>query len=298
MRPVARPMLLMVAVLALAAASCTGSDDGPTVGSSPSPTITLADCPVTPAETPSEWPLQLPRSLVASEYVVNGNAFLVRGITNDPERLLVEVTEETLADFETGEPDGGANDVVVVFQSSNATGSLFLSDPDENDCWDVDLEIDFLTAPEPSEFVQGGGAGSSDVGADDNAGAGDDADVGSSGDLDTDGGGGSVDDGGSGLAESPGVASVTTARGTFPLLVESCNLQPLAITATAAEGDLVISQADGGEATLTWTYTDGVVISDTTAKPIVSSSDTALIVGDGQNDEGPETVIVDINCDG
>jgi hypothetical protein len=291
---------MVVAVLALAAASCTGSDDGPTVGSSPSPTITLADCPVTPAQVPSEWPLLLPRSLVVSEYAVNGNAFLARGITNDPERLLVEVTEETLADFVTGEPDGGANDVVVVFESSNATGSLFMSDPDENDCWDVDLEIDFLTTPEPSEFVQSGGGAAADNG--DVAGVDPDGATGGDGEGNVEGNGGAnpgdaggVDDGGSGLAEASGDASITTARGTFPLLVESCQFQPLAITATAAEGDLIISQV-GAETSLTWTYADGVVISDTAAKPIVSTG-TALIVGDGQNNEGPETVIVDISCD-
>lgn len=267
--------MMVAAVLAVVASGCIGSGDDPTVGSSPSPTIILADCPVEPAEPPTDWPLALPSALLVSDYVVNGNAFLARGITNDPERLLIEVTEETLADFTSSEPDGGANDVVIVFESPNATGSLFMNDPDENDCWDVDLEIDFLTEPEPSEFVQSDG--------DDAGGIGDGAED---------------PNGGSGLAEPSGSANITTARGTFPLLVETCQLQPMGITATAAEGDLVITQSASGETLLTWTYTDGVTISDGAANPVVSSSDTALVVGNGQNADGPETVIVDVTCDG
>ncbi len=260
--------------LTLILAGCTGGDDEvPLVGSSLPPTTVLADCPAVIAEPPSEWPLALPPSLVVTEYVVDENSFLVRGVSNDAETLLVQSTEETLAEFTVAEPEGGANDVVVVFESDVSTGSFFMTDEDGDDCWDVDFEVEFFGEPEPAGFIPTTEEGETE-------------DESASG----------VPSEGSGLVPSSGSGSVTSARGSFPIFVSDCQVEPIVITGSSNEGELSIIEGPSGDLALTWTYTDGVVIEDLSARAVLSSGNTVLVVGDGQNAEGPETVIADVNC--
>lgn len=261
-----------VVALLLLAAGCTEPEsegsDGPAVGSSVAPTIVLPDCPVDVAEEPSDWPLALPGVMVVSDYTVDDDLFRAEGVANDGETLLVQTMEETLQDYEVSEPDGGATDVVLAFQSETASGTMFMNDDDGDDCWDVEIEVGFFSGPELADFVENDD-GTTETTTQSEA---------------------------SGLVESAGVGSVTTAQGAFNLFISQCQVEPVAIEASAPEGELTVVEVEGGDTSLVWTYTDGDTIQDATSKLIVSSADAALIVADGENSEGPETVIVDVTC--
>ena len=74
------------------------------------------------------------------------------------------------------------------------------------------------------------------------------------------------------------------------------NIPP--IEATAEEGTLSITGADDGSVALRWTYDDGVVVEDSAANTSIASESSALIIGNGSNDEGPETILAAIDCFG
>ncbi len=256
------------------ASGCTDSGpDGPSVVSSVAPVIETVNCPVESAVAPTDWPLALPASLVVTDFIVNGNTYIARGVSNDGELLLNATLEETLADFESSEPDGGASDVIVTFESASADGSLSMVDEDGDDCWDVDLTISFLGDPEPGQLVPT------------DSGAGSDGVAGSESDRDR------------AVGTSVGTAAATTARGTFQLSVVACQLTPVLVEAVAAEGELRLEEDSSGRVAITWTYADGTVVNDDDAKAVISSATTGLIVGDGEGIEGPETVIADVACD-
>ncbi|MEM9562770.1 MAG: hypothetical protein AAGA93_09150 [Actinomycetota bacterium] len=236
----------------------------------PRPTTTLADCPAEPAPAPAEWPLVLPDQVVVTAYDIDGNTFTATGITNDVERVLVASMEDTLGAYDVDEPDGGASDVVVGFRSAVADGVVVLSDEDDDSCWDAVYELTFATEPDPDDLQP------TDPDADELAGP--------------------DPDEASGLVEPVGGGTITTARGAFPLTITACALDPVAVEATAENGTLAISGDPSGAVVLTWTYDDGVVVSDDAARAVVASPTSALFIGDGTTAEGPESILAEVDC--
>lgn len=285
----------MFVLAGVIAAACSGSDEdgaadpGRQVGLGPAPTVVVVDCPAELADTPEAWPVLLPEALAVTDFVVDETSFLARGITNDPELVLVDTTDISFVGFSSGEPEGGANDLVVIYESETATGTLFLEDDDEDGCWNAELEVDFFEAPNSSDLILDDGSGLTATSELADA-ADDPADSGA--DVDADGGDGSE------LVDPEGVGTVTTAQGTFGLNVSTCQLAPLSIIGSADEGELEISPGDDENLDVVWVYADGVEVRDEQANPVALSSNSVLVVADGENDEGPETVIADIVCNG
>ncbi len=260
--------VLLVVILVLVLPVLRADEN--TSGTVPRPTTTLADCPAEPAPAPVEWPLVLPDRVVVTAYDIDGNTFTATGITNDVERVLVASMEDTLGDYEVDEPDGGASDVVVGFRSAVAEGVVVLSDDDDDSCWDATYELTFASEPDPDDLQP------TDPDADELAGP--------------------DPDEGSGLVEPVGGGTVTTARGAFPLTITTCQLDPVAVEATAENGTLAIAGDPSGAVVLEWSYDDGVVVSDDSARAVVASPTSALFIGDGTNDDGPETILAEVDC--
>lgn len=264
-------VVVLLLVLVPAFGQDDGDDDEETNGTVPRPTTTLADCPAEPADPPEQWPLLAPDVVVITSYEVTGNDYVATGVTNDQERALVGSMEETLEGYTFDEPTGDVDEVVVEFRSLDAEGSVVLSDEDDDACWDVVYEIRFDGEPDASQLQ--------DVASDDTV------------EVDP------VDpDADSGLLDPVGGGTVTTARGSFPLTATVCELDPIAIEASTEVGDLVVTRTGSGPVSLQFSYDDGVVVSDDDANASVSSSTNALIIGNGSNDEGPETILVEIDC--
>lgn len=267
---VAVVLALVILVPLLSGGDGDGED---TSGTVPRPTTTLADCPAEAAEPPERWPLLLPTEVVITSFEASGNTYVATGITNDAERTLVRSMEETLSGFDFDEPEGEASDVIVDFASVDAEGSVIISDEDADACWDAVYTISFDGEPDASQLQAIGPpeeVASVEV----------DPEV------------------ASGLVDQVGGGSATTARGTFPLTATVCDLDPIAVEATSEEGTLAITGSTGGPVSLRWTYNDGVVVSDDAATTSIASATTALIIGNGSNDAGPETILAAIDCFG
>ena len=320
-------LLLLVVVIS----SCSGGNDRtatPTTTSAPSgdvdadgsftaitgvvsapTTIALPDCGGVAVAVPADWPIAVTDVIVATAASRDGDLFLVRGITNQPELALTATMENAFPGFDVGEPTGGDNDISVNFTAINGTGDLRMSDNDTDGCWDVELAGLFEPGAVPPLSEATGNP------ADDGRST-EETDQPDDGSVAPEAPENSAD--GSENAGVPAVAStvappevidpldeinavgtgeIVTGRSTYQIQVTRCSVEPLRIEAVAVGGTLSI-EGDPGRVTATWTYDDGEVISSNEANVFGLNARGGSIIADGQNAEGPETIFVTFLCNG
>lgn len=288
LRP-ARSVLAVVALVALVSA-CTGDSDieGDVAqpGEAPTPTP-LPDCPADTVTGPDDWPFSVSEAISPTEFVADGTHYELHGITNDVETTLVDSMEEAFPGFDVGEPAGSATVVQVEFTADIGTALLRLDNEDEDDCWDVEIVADYNSSPDPLDDPIGGGESTDETGADDPVGP----DVTPTQPTET-------------PQEDPledlvtvGSGQITTFRGNFALGVTVCDLANRTVEAESTEGVLTVGPGDE-ETTVSvrWTYDDDVVISDDDAMILHLDDGSATFVAKGENDDGPEDLIVELTC--
>lgn len=299
--------LAVVLVFGLLVAACSGGarpafddeqstdDDSfqPQIGDAPTPTP-LPDCPADVVDRDTTWPYTVDPAVAPTEYLIDDLQYVVRGITNDPEAVLVNTMEGAFPGYEVGEPEGETTDILVDFTSDLGTASLFMADDDGDNCWDVELTADYIATPSAAADpggATGDGTGDDDTGADDAIDVGDPEND----DEAADGTNDQVDP--LDQVESVGVGEIITARGTFQLAVTTCGFDPVGIEAIAENGELFVEPGEEeGSVAVTWTYDDGVVITDAAGRILQLGDATGTFVADGVNEEGPETLLIELTC--
>jgi hypothetical protein len=242
------------------------ADEGPSISLGSAPTTTLPSCPADAVEVPDDWPFAASAAVSPTATSVADLGYTVTGITNDPERVLVDSIEQTFAGFTSEEPTGDASSVHVAFASTGGEAALDMRDDDGDGCWDVVLSATYPDVPPPA-------ADESQESATTVADAGDDL----------------------AALTAVGQGQVVTARGTYQLTVTRCDAEPLAIAASAPEGELSI-EGDGDAVRVEWVYADGVEISDDEALVMGFDQTSGTFVADGDGPNGEETVIAEFVC--
>ncbi|MFK8023544.1 MAG: hypothetical protein AB8G26_06235 [Ilumatobacter sp.] len=303
-------------VLALAVGACTGGSDSeaepqPDISSTTPDTlgefdavdeVRTLDCSTDALAEVPDWPFDLVGLFRPVTAVVDDLEYRATGVTSDAEALLVTALDDTFADFEASEPTGGANDIAVEFTDASAADTLKMADEDGDGCWAVAVvglhsdqpRTDVQEAPEPA--VEPGDVDEPDDG---------EVVPGADGDpLAEDPTG---PDGGIGAPVEPddpldsvgsqGRAEVIAARGTFSVGITQCEVAPVAIEGLSSEGTLTISGVAPDGVAASFVYPDGIEISDPEARVLALTAAGGTIIFEGQNPDGPETIIVNLACD-
>lgn len=242
----------------------------PTVGPVPS-TSTPPTCEAEVVEVATDWPFVVAGGIDPTETVVDGLDYVVRGLTNLPEQVLVDTMEQSFDGFDVDEPAGGVSDVTVDFATQvGDVARLDMADDDGDGCWDVEITATFVVTPDPALDDASDGQTSAEA----------DAEA-----LFND-------------AIAVGSGEIVTAGGTFQLAVTSCEIHPLAVEAIAREGQLVLSSAaDDAPIEVTWTYADGTEVTADEAIVLARTEDGGAFVGNGESDDGPESLIIEFSCE-
>jgi hypothetical protein len=242
------------------------ADEGPSISLGSAPTTTLPSCPADTVEVPGDWPFAVPAAVSPTATSVADLSYSVTGITNDPERVLVDSIEQTFAGFTSEEPTGDPSSLHVAFASTDGEAALDMRDDDGDGCWEVALSATYPDVPPPATDEPQESATTLAEAGDDLA-----------------------------AVTAVGQGQVVTARGTYQLMVTRCDAEPLAIAASGPEGDLSI-EGDGDKVRVVWIYADGVEIADDEALVMGFDQTSGTFVADGDGPNGEETVIADFVC--
>jgi hypothetical protein len=304
---------------ALFVGACSGSDSStPTTASSPSVSgstlpvfvdedeVDSGECSTASLAEIPDWPFDVVDLFVPVVATVDGLTYTAQGVTSDAEALLVTALNETFAGLDATEPDGGATDITVDFSDDNSTIALTMEDPDEDDCWDVVVVAEYVeqppvrqqtvnapapevTTPDVAPSTPSNGSGTPEPG-----------EPPTSSDFDA------PPDGGVGDTVAPpdpldevggaGGAEVIAGRGTFRVGITQCGVNPVDVQGVSSDGTLSMTGTAPDDVSVTWTYPDGVVVEDDDARVIALTAAGGTIIAEGSNDEGPESIIVNLVC--